>query len=193
MKINDARYKRIVLCLTLSVTLLCTIAATLIPLETTSIKIIGSFVSVIIVAIVTWRFPKRFYLLAMIFDIFAAAFGSAINLYKYIGFYDRFVHFLSGILLAEAGMIIISYIFAKRSIKTDNIIILLFSFFFSSACAGFWEIYEFVADNVINTTMQGSNNNTMGDIVSGVLGAATYFLFRTLFYKGKNVYKLRKM
>ncbi|MCI7803866.1 MAG: hypothetical protein MR503_02145 [Oscillospiraceae bacterium] len=183
MKTNNTKYRLTVSALTLLVTLLCMAAALLIPLETTTVKIVGSLASVFIVSAAAWKFPTRFYLFAMLFDIFAAALGSVINLYKYIGFYDRFVHYLSGILLAEAGMLIISYIFSVRKIEKDNLIMMLFAFFFSASCAGFWEIYEFTADNLLKTNMQGANNNTMGDIVSGVLGAVTYVVIRTLFYK----------
>ena len=183
MKTNNTKYRLTVSALTLLVTLLCMAAALLIPLETTTVKIAGSLASVFIVSAAAWKFPKRFYLFAMLFDIFAAALGSVINLYKYIGFYDRFVHYLSGILLAEAGMLIITYIFSARKIEKDNLVMLLFSFFFSASCAGFWEIYEFTADNLLKTSMQGANNNTMGDIVSGVLGAATYVIIRYLICK----------
>lgn len=183
MKTNNTKYRLTVSALTLLVTLLCMAAALLIPLETTTVKIAGSLASVFIVSAAAWKFPKRFYLFAMLFDIFAAALGSVINLYKYIGFYDRFVHYLSGILLAEAGMLITTYIFSVRKIEKDNLIMTLFSFFFSASCAGFWEIYEFTADNLLKTSMQGANNNTMGDIVSGVLGAATYVIIRTLICK----------
>lgn len=185
MKTNNTKYRLTVSALTLLVTLLCTAASLLIPLETTTVKIIGSFASVFIITAVTWKFPPRFYLLAMIFDIFAAALGSAVNLYKYIGFYDKFVHYLSGILLAEAGIIIINYVFSVRKIEKDMLVMLLFSFFFSASCAGFWEIYEFTADNLLNINMQGKNSNTMGDIVSGTLGAATYFLAGLFFYNKK--------
>lgn len=148
-------------------------------------KIIGSFASVIAISAVAWKFPKRFYFLAMIFDVFAASFGSVINLYKTVGFYDRFVHYLSGILLAEAGKIIIDHMFKKRNVKDDSFIKLAFAFFFSCACAGFWEIYEFTADILINANMQGGNANTMGDIISGLLGALTYFLAYFLILRRK--------
>lgn len=183
MKTNNTKYRLTVSALTLLVTLLCMAAALLIPLETTTVKIAGSLASVFIVSAAAWKFPKRFYLFAMLFDIFATALGSVINLYKYIGFYDRFVHYLSGILLAEAGMLIITYILSVRKIEKDNLVMLLFAFFFSASCAGFWEIYEFTADNLLKTNMQGANNNTMGDIVSGVLGAATYVIIRYLICK----------
>ena len=107
MKSKDMKFRLIISAAGLLITVICTILSVFTSIETTSVKIIGSFVSVVIVSAVTWKFPKRFFVLAILFDIFAAALGSVINLYKYIGFYDRFVHYLSGILLAEAGMIII--------------------------------------------------------------------------------------
>ncbi len=109
-KSKDMKFRLIISAAGLLITVICTILSVFTSIETTSVKIIGSFVSVVIVSAVTWKFPKRFFVLAILFDIFLlAALGSVINLYKYIGFYDRFVHYLSGILLAEAGMIIISF------------------------------------------------------------------------------------
>ena len=102
MKSKDMKFRLIISAAGLLITVICTILSVFTSIETTSVKIIGSFVSVVIVSAVTWKFPKRFFVLAILFDIFAAALGSVINLYKYIGFYDRFVHYLSGILLAEA-------------------------------------------------------------------------------------------
>ena len=55
--------------------------------------------------------------------------------------------------------------------------------FFSIAGAGIWEIYEFTADNLLGINMQGDNTNTMGDIISGTLGALTWFGIRTLMHK----------
>ena len=185
MKKHNIKVRIIVSAFALIITAFCTVLSAVIPLETTPVKTAGSFASIFIITAAAWKFPDRFYLLAMIFDIFAAALGSVINLYRYIGFYDRFVHYLSGILLAEAGMLIILYLLKKYDLAVKNDITLLFAFFFSSACAGFWEIYEFTADNLLNINMQGNNRNTMGDIVSGVLGAATYFIFMGLYLKRK--------
>ena len=126
MKSKDMKFRLIISAAGLLITVICTILSVFTSIETTSVKIIGSFVSVVIVSAVTWKFPKRFFVLAILFDIFAAALGSVINLYKYIGFYDRFVHYLSGILLAEAGMIIISFIFENRIIKKDIPVMLAF-------------------------------------------------------------------
>ena len=127
MKSKDMKFRLIISAAGLLITVICTILSVFTTIETTSVKIIGSFVSVVIVSAVTWKFPKRFFVLAILFDIFAAALGSVINLYKYIGFYDRFVHYLSGILLAEAGMIIISKAqYQKRYTCHAGIFIFLF-------------------------------------------------------------------
>lgn len=168
------------------VTAICTVITMLTSIDTTSVKIIGSFISIIVVSLAAWKFPIKFYVSAIIFHFFAASLGSVINLYKYIGFYDKLVHYLSGIILAEGGMIIISCIFKKRKITNDNLVKILFSFFFSASCAGLWEIYEFTADQLIKTNMQGGNSNTMGDIISGVLGAITFSIFILFKTKIKN-------
>lgn len=174
ISMTDTKHRIAASAAALAATAVCTLLTFVTPIETTSIKIIGSFISVVIVSLAAWKFPLHFYRFALIFDFFAAALGSVINLYRSIGFYDRFVHYLSGILLAGGGMIIFNYIAKKRSYSSDRLIAVLFAFFFSCSCAGFWEIYEFTADILINANMQGGNSNTMGDIVSGVLGALTY-------------------
>lgn len=186
MKTKDAKVKIVISAISIVITFICTVIALMIPLKTTNMKIIGAFASIFLISIVTWKFPKCFYIIAILFHFFAASLGSVINLYRYLEFYDKIVHYLSGIILAEAGMIIMTYIFKKHSLKNDNILKLLFAFFFSAACAGFWEIYEFTADNLLNINMQGGNSNTMGDIISGVLGALTYSAIMHAVYKRKS-------
>lgn len=166
----------------LIITTVCVILTVVIPIETTTVKIIGSFAAVLAVSAAAWKFPLYFYVSALIFDIFAAALGSVINLYSSLGFYDRFVHYLSGILLAQGGLVIAEYLLQRFNLPKDKRLMLIFAFFFSSACAGFWEIYEFTADTLLGISMQGDNSNTMGDILSGVLGAVTHFFVVLLLY-----------
>ena len=164
---------------------ICTACVYIFDIETTALKIAGSFISIIIVSLAAWAFPTRFYMLALGFVFFAASLGSCVNLYRHVGFYDLFVHYLSGVLLAEGGRIIIDFVFRKRNLSDDGLVKNLFALFFSCACAGFWEIYEFTADVLIDAQMQGSKGNTMGDIIAGVLGALTYFLIFLIFRNEK--------
>ncbi|MCD7890575.1 MAG: DUF2238 domain-containing protein [Ruminococcus sp.] len=183
---NDKKYRILASLITLIITIICAILTVILPIETTSVKIIGSIAAVFAISAAAWKFPLYFYISALVFDFFAAILGSVINLYKSIGFYDRFVHYLSGILLARAGILIAEYMFNKHGIKQAAEIKLAFAFFFSSACAGFWEIYEFTADTLLKIDMQGGNSNTMGDIVSGTLGALTYTVIGIIIKRSKN-------
>lgn len=140
------------------------------------LHIIGAYVSVTILAILTFRCSFPFFVMVMIFGILSTAGGSILNLYRSIDSYDRMIHFLSGILLAEAGRILMIFVLRKRKAEHLFLVIMMFSATFSFAGAGLWEIYEFTTDQLIGTTMQGSNLNTMGDIVSGFLGGLVYVI-----------------
>lgn len=168
---------RLIICgAALLLNLICTGIVFFFSIETTNLKIIGSFVSIIMVGLAARRFPTRFYLTAFIFLFFASTLGSCLNLYRHIGFYDLFVHFLSGILLADGGYLIINRISTRRNLHIDRYTKTAFACVFSCACAAFWEIYEYTADRLINAQMQGTKENTMNDIIAGVLGAVVYFV-----------------
>ena len=153
---------------------ICVILTRQLSLETTTMKITGSYISLALLTAVLWRFPRWFYLLSVLFHFLAASLGSVVNLYHYINFYDRAVHYCSGILLGAGGLLIFCWLFQRCHLPEHRKLTLLCAFFFSAACAGFWEIYEFTVDQLLHGTMQGDNLNTMGDIVSGVLGALTF-------------------
>ena len=55
-----------------------------------------------------------------------------------------------------------------------------FAFFFSSAFAGIWEIFEFTADRLSGGDMQRGMVDTVTDIIAGNTGALTYFLIFTI-------------
>ena len=153
------------------VNIICTAFVFLFSIETTLLKMIGSYVAILLVSIVVFKFPIRFYISSLIFTVFACSLGSCVNLYRHLDFYDIFVHFLSGVLLFDCGRIIIEKLIAKEKMKSNKTVALLFSFLFSCSCAAFWEIYEFLCDILINAEMQGSKANTMGDMIAGTLGA----------------------
>ena len=92
MKTKDSKVKIVISAISIGITLICTAIALIIPLKTTNMKIIGSFASIFLISIVTWKFPKRFYIIAILFHFFAASLGSVINLYRYLEFYDKIVH-----------------------------------------------------------------------------------------------------
>ncbi|MFV0516045.1 MAG: hypothetical protein ACK5MV_01445 [Aminipila sp.] len=158
---------------TIAITI-CVVISETYNINTPLISIIGGYASIPAILLLTWRLPFSFFLWVMCFDIFAPGIGTIVNLYRTVDSYDRIIHFLSGIILAEAGRMIIEHLFYRYGLKNITSITILFAALFSCMGAGLWEIYEFTGDQLLNTKMQGNNLNTMGDIVSGFLGALVY-------------------
>ena len=171
---REKKIKLIVSSAAMLITIICTIITFSTRLETGKYKLLGSYASIFVVTAALWGFPLKFYIIAMVFDVFSTSFGSIINLYRYTDYFDRSLHYLSGLLLCECGRIIIGYILKKRGLPQDFVVKLSFSAFFSIACAGLWEIYEFLSDVVLSIHMQGRGKDTMFDLICGTLGAVTY-------------------
>lgn len=141
----------------------------------------GMLAAVVAVSAALWlfRFPLGIYASAMIFVVLAAA-GSILLLYEKMPGYDRVVHYISGVILANIGFVGGKRLFQERGIGQDPLLLIMFSVFFSGMCAGLWEIFEFSADVFLHLNVQHGNSDTMGDIVSGFLGAVTFAVYQTV-------------
>ena len=109
-------------------------------------------------------------------------------MYTRFGPYDKIIHFISGMLLAGFGMMMISRLLKRAfpdeeglSASSDEgkrkalkISRMIFAFFFSSACAGIWEIFEFTSDKLLGGGMQRGMEDTVTDIIAGNGGALLY-------------------
>lgn len=144
---------------------------------------IGMVMAVFALSLFLWRFPLGAYAMPQIFTLTAAA-GSILKLYDLFPGYDRVVHFISGVILGYLGYYVIDYLFKKLEIPRTTFLMILFSGLFSCFCAGGWEVIEFTTDTVFHAIgsahldVQHSNSDTMGDIVSGYLGAAVFQIIK---------------
>ncbi len=183
---KSERKKRIVVFLLILVLVtVCAILGNYYGMDPPLLSMIGGYLAVFAVLIITWKMPFSFSVHCMIFLVFAVGLGTLLNFYRTVDAYDKVVHFLSGVLLAEAGLIIGKYLLAKSNIFSPRNILVIFAILFSCMAAGLWEIYEFTSDQVLGTKLQGQNSNTMGDIVSGFLGAILGGVFYFVFGKIK--------
>ena len=103
--------------------------------------------------------------------IFAAHFlGVIVDLYTKIYWFDKFTHFLSGIVTSFAAL----YILAKNK-NTKTIFNVLFIVSFSMLIACGWEIFEYIASLLFNVDPQKvaltGVSDTMGDILVTLLGS----------------------
>lgn len=144
-------------------------------------NVAGSFAAIAVFLAAARLLKVRYdlFYFGLIFIYFASPVGSVLNMYRRFGPYDKIIHFISGILLASFGFMIISKLLEKAvdSIKNGRACLLsriFFAFFFSSACAGIWEIFEFVTDKLSGGGMQRGMVDTVTDIIAGNVGALAY-------------------
>ena len=121
----------------------------------------------------------------LIFVYCASPVGSVLNLYRSVGPYDKIVHCFSGILLAWLATVLLSRLFdrAVSEVRNTKLYMLLqcgFAFFFSSAGAGIWEIFEFTTDRLTGGEMQRGMVDTVTDIIAGNTGALTYCIIHAV-------------
>ena len=137
-------------------------------------SMLGAFASILLIFLFLWRFPFRLYVCTIVFTLLANAFGSILGFYHLFAYYDKFVHGVSGILLAEVGYVFFERVQRGLRLSPNWRLTILFALFFSIACAGLWEVYEFTADSLLSLQMQGGNTDTVTDIIAGSAGAVLY-------------------
>ena len=77
----------------------------------------------------------------------------------------------------------------RKALKISRMI---FAFFFSSACAGIWEIFEFTSDKLLGGGMQRGMEDTVTDIIAGNGGALLYcivWVFGSCVYERQHRHK----
>jgi len=131
------------------------------------------------VAVLLNRIPVFHYIAILVFGIAAQYFGMMFSFYHTVWWYDLAVHFSSGILLGSIGRLFFSFLFRREESKPPLLAVIAFSVFFGIACAGLWEIYEYVADTFFGlTSQQGMGqtalHDTMQDIIAGSVGTLLY-------------------
>lgn len=106
--------------------------------------------------------------------IFVAMFmANMFGYYTVIPYLDKIEHLFSGVILCFVGLLV----YKKASDREKSAVpgpkvAVWFSFFFSVAMAGVWEIYEFTTDRLLGFNSQfGSLLDTMADIICGTIGA----------------------
>ena len=147
------------------------------PPQTELFDKVGMALAVLALAIFLCRFPVGAYLMANLLTVCAAA-GSILKFYDRFPGYDRVVHFISGLILGYIGVYLVRWLFGRLSLYPEPFVVILFAGLFSFACAGFWEIIEFLTDCVMHMGVQHGNTDTMGDIVAGYLGGMCFQLHK---------------
>lgn len=118
------------------------------------------------------KFAFRLQLLYYFFLFVALDMGICMDLYKTVPYFDKAVHFCSGIFSAIVGHYALVYFKANKSPKLFKA---MFIMFFSMAIAVMWEFFEFGCDKILGQSMQQlvsvGVDDTMYDLICATIGA----------------------
>ncbi len=130
------------------------------------------FLPEIVEAIYKCKFSFRISLLYYAFLFIALDMGICMDLYRLWPFFDKIVHFFSGVFSALVGHYALVYFKTNKSPKVFKA---MFIMFFSMAIAVTWEFFEFACDKFLGQSMQQlisvGVDDTMFDLLAATLGA----------------------
>ncbi len=122
--------------------------------------------------------PPEFQLVTAIFVFCAIFLGTSLGFYGRFYWWDTMLHTISGCLLGIVGFISV-FLINGTDHRPEGMrvsLIAVFGFMFAVTLGVFWEIYEFVADNLVpGLDMQvvaTGPNDTMVDMIVNLIGAA---------------------
>lgn len=97
--------------------------------------------------------------------------GSIYQFYVAYFWWDLFMHFISGILLACLAVDLYKKLLRKDTVsELSTWFVFIFIFSFSIMGGVLWEIYEYVADVLFSMDLQHGNSDTMTDLITDSLG-----------------------
>lgn len=128
----------------------------------------------------------EFHLINLIFITFSIVLGSILNFYSWI-YYDKFLHFSSGILFSSLAYILYKYFIYKNHTKEIPLLCLLFVNAMNMMIAVFWEFYEYACLIVLNNDAihhySSGVHDAMGDMIVALCGGIVVIIGISRSYK----------
>ena len=130
------------------------------------------FIPNIVEKVFKCKFAFRIELLYYAFIFVALDMGICMDLYKTVPYFDKTVHFCSGVFSALVGHYALVYFKVNKSPKLFKA---MFIMLFSIAIAVLWEFFEFGCDKLLGQSMQQlisiGVDDTMFDLICATIGA----------------------
>lgn len=119
----------------------------------------------------------RAYDLALVLALTLQAWGEALGLYDSVAWFDNVVHFTLPFFGAPTLYIVLARLDVVPDPKDETHVrhyvgIAIVAFALGAALGGLWEIAEWGSDNMLGSSLQIDNDDTVGDLIADSLGAA---------------------
>lgn len=118
----------------------------------------------------------RFTTVYIIFIFLSHFMGAILNLYYTLNFYDKFTHFMSGILVS----LIVIELFKN---KVDKSILLILIISINLSVASLWEFFEFFSDFIFKGDAQRVLISGVGDTMLDMISAFIASIITSIVYK----------
>lgn len=144
--------------------------------------LMGLFTIITLVSLGLWQLKSRYsfppYFTSMVYSFIFLSVGIGTFLGGYqIQYFDDMLHFLSGFWVVYGAFIILSLFFKNDLEQIPKRFIMIYLLSFSLAVAGFWEIVEFLGDRIFGFTAGRGYEDTMMDMIDGLLGGLVMTAF----------------
>ena len=129
------------------------------------------------------KIDEKLNFIYILFIFMAHFLGVIVDLYSKVYWFDKFVHFISGILSSVFAICILFRI----KIKKNTIFCILFIISFSMCIASFWEIFEYMASCLYDVDPQRvyatGISDTMEDLIVTLLGSniISFYYYKIIF------------
>lgn len=119
------------------------------------------------------------------FIILCLLLGKMYNIYGILPWWDLFLHFISGILVGIAGLLLLRFSNSEECFNNFTPFFkATYAFIMSIASSAVWEAIEFVGDQTLGMDSQlNSLTDTMSDICICIVGGLIISVIIYLFYK----------
>lgn len=117
--------------------------------------------------------PNAFEFIVLGFLYLSLYLGEIQNFYIIFGWWDVFLHTVSGFILGVLGLALVNTLNENQvSIQLSPGFVAIFAVTFAMSIGVFWEIFEFIMDTVFGLNMQKSGIvDTMTDLIVDAIGA----------------------
>lgn len=120
--------------------------------------------------------------------LFASQYLGTIRNWYGLGWWDTFVHFISGAILSFTAIALFERLtHVKMNKEISPWFIFLFTLSVATLGGVIWEIYEFTVSSLFNMVLQANNTDTMTDLIADTLGGLIVAIWSGLRTKSKYI------